>query len=455
MMHFLRFLVPVRIGSQIASLVVAALLLANVVATAVFFLVDPRLPLPRDRVDVGERLGFLVRILDGEPDAAARSTVIAAARRVEPSLQVLDSAPAADPAAVDSFIAKDLQRRLGDEAGVVVSRPSDQPANGQHYSVAARLSDGSFIALPVPAPAGKPPFISPPIIAMLAFLASAVALLSLWAAHQLTAPLARLADAAERFTMNTSTAPLVESGPLEVRRTAKALNNMQQRVLKLVADRTRMLAAIGHDLRTPITRLRLRTEEIGPESLRVQFLRDLTIMQNLVQSALAFLRGQFAPERKVTTDLAALVQTVCDDFVDAEGHVWCRDLPRVYIDCEPDQLMRAIGNLIDNGLKFGVAVNVSVVHEGNGMVAIEIQDEGPGIPDAEKLRAVEPFYRGDAARDLSAGDSFGLGLSIAQTIVERNGGTLDLRDGRPRGLLARIVLPVADGAVTGSRSSGC
>jgi signal transduction histidine kinase len=218
---------------------------------------------------------------------------------------------------------------------------------------------------------------------------------------------------------------------------------MQARVLKLIADRTRMLAAVSHDLRTPITRLRLRAEDIENAELRSQILRDLGTMQNLVQSALSFLRGQNEQGAAVKADLPALLQTVCDGFSDTGHAIQYSGPAHLYVSCEPDQLMRAVENLIDNGLKFGSSVAVRVDQQGQDAV-IEIQDDGPGIADAEKQRAIEPFYRGDAARDLNKGDSFGLGLSIAHSIIERNGGRLELADGRPTGLLARVTLPVTN-----------
>ena len=166
-------------------------------------------------------------------------------------------------------------------------------------------------------------------------------------------------------------------------------------------------------------------------------------MQNLVQSALSFLRGEDEQGAAVKADLPALLQTVCDGFSDTGHAIQYSGPAHLYVSCEPDQLMRAVENLIDNGLKFGSSVAVRVDQKGQDAV-IEIQDDGPGIADAEKQRAIEPFYRGDAARDLNKGDSFGLGLSIAHSIVKRNGGRLELTDGWPTGLLARITLPVTN-----------
>lgn len=445
MKRHLRHLIPVRIGGQIAALTVASLLLAHAIMTGAFFLFNAGVPHPTDWVGIAERLVVIANLLNRETNADAHTRLLADARLLEPGLEILRDSPPAEPPPGHSRALNDLQKRLGGNAKLFFSRAPNQTQSQPAYLAVAGLSDGTFVALPFHGPLEPPPLISSLALGTLVFLGIAVALLSLWAARQLTAPLARLADAAEQFTIdatNTKT-ELVESGPIEVQRTARALSDMQDRVLKLIADRTRMLAAVSHDLRTPITRLRLRAEEIEPESLRAQFLRDLTVMQNLVQSSLAFLRGQYAPMKTIKADLATLVQTVCDDVADAQGHVYCHDLWHAYVECEPDQLMRAITNLIQNGLKFGGDVDVRMLENGNDTVSVEIQDKGPGIPDAEKVYVTEPFYRGDSARSLAIGESFGLGLSIAKTIVERHRGALDLLDGSPHGLLARIVLPTA------------
>lgn len=450
MRRFLTSLMPARIGGQIAVLVVTALALAHIVMTAGFFLLEPHPPRPGEGIAAIERLAFLARMLNAENDTVVRATLLASAQRVDPELSILPSVPPAVTEEPFSRLLHETEARLGEGTELRLARQSPTDAQQPRLMAVAKLSDSSALALPLALPPMR--LISPFAIGTLVFLASAVTILSLWAARQLTAPLAKFADAAERFTADASTAPLTEDGPIEVRRAAKALNDMQQRVLKLIADRTRMLAAVSHDLRTPITRLRLRAEDIENEELRFQILGDLATMQKLVQSALSFLHGQVEPGPKIKTDLPALVQTVCDNFLDTGGAVSCTGRAHLYVTCEPDQMMRAIENLIDNGLKFGKSVAVHVERQG-GAAIIDIQDDGPGISDMEKSRVTEAFYRGDSARNLNAGDSFGLGLSIAQAIIERSEGTLAFLDGVPRGLVVRISLPVADQGASEPRRS--
>lgn len=438
MRAMLAFLVSAKIGTQIAVLVVGALVLAHVAMAAAFLTLHPIRPdqdLPFAAI---ERLVLVARMIEAEPDTGKRATLLAQAQRAKSGLSVLLTAPAPEPAVREAHLLQDLQARLGPGTDLFLAQP-DRSQSGERSAV-ARLPDGTLLAVPLPQPLWDKVFLSPVTIGTLAFLASAVIILSWWAARQLTAPLRKFADAATRFTVDAAGPPIPEQGPLEVRRAAKALNDMQARLAKLIADRTRMLAAVSHDLRTPITRLRLRAEDVANEELRAQVLRDLGTMQNLVQSVLSFLRGQHGGGSAIKTDLPPLVQTVCDGFSDVKHSVHYSGVPHLYAHCEPEQLMRAIENLIDNGLKFGTAVEVRV-EQCDRAAIIEVQDNGPGIAVTEKARVIEPFYRGDTARNLSEADSFGLGLSIAHAIIERNGGKLDLLDGAPTGLLARITLP--------------
>jgi signal transduction histidine kinase len=434
----LAFLVSARIGTQIAVLVVGALVLAHLAMAAAFLTLHPIRPEQDSPFAAIERLVLVARMIEAEPDAGKRAALLAQAQRAKSGLSVLLTAPAPEPAVREARLLQDLQARLGPGTDLFLAQP-DRSQSGAR-SVVARLPDGTLLAVSLPQPLWDNVFLSPVTIGTLAFLASAVIILSWWAAWQLTAPLRKFADAATRFTVDAAGPPIPEQGPLEVRRAAKALNDMQARLAKLIADRTRMLAAVSHDLRTPITRLRLRAEDVANEELRAQVLRDLGTMQNLVQSVLSFLRGQHEGGPAIKTDLPPLVQTVCDGFSDMGHSVHYSGVPHLYAHCEPDQLMRAIENLIDNGLKFGTAVEVRV-EQCDRAAVIEVQDNGPGIAVTEKARVIEPFYRGDTARNLSEGDSFGLGLSIAHAIIERNGGKLDLLDGAPAGLLARITLP--------------
>jgi signal transduction histidine kinase len=240
---------------------------------------------------------------------------------------------------------------------------------------------------------------------------------------------------------------LPERGPYEVRAAARALNRMRERIRSLIDDRTQMLAAVSHDLRTPITRLRLRCEFIEDDATRTQILDELSHMGAMVESVLYFLRDGQRRDGATWIDLATSLQTICDHFADT-GHDVHYDGPdHVVVRAYADELHRAIANLIDNAVRHGSKADIRVT-VAPPAVTVAIEDDGPGIPDADKEAMFKPFVRGDAARGMNSQSGFGLGLSIARTVIEAHGGTLTLRDRTPRGLIAEITLPQSDANAT-------
>jgi signal transduction histidine kinase len=432
-----------RIGTQIAVLVVTSLLIAQAVTAATFLLLGP----PRDFMHPPEamfaKVAVTAKLIASAPTAEARQAIIAAAPAGFPELRVETDPPPAEPSHFDARFVRAIERELGQQFAVFATHPV--VAHGPPQ-IGVRLPDGSAIMTAMPPPprrSGLPPA----LISALAFLACAITLLFLWAARTLTAPLAQFADAAERFTVGRSDAPLSEQGPAEIRRAAKALNGMRARIRQMVEDRTRMLAAVSHDLRTPITRLRLRAEEIAPETLKQQVIRDLDGMADMVHAALSFLRdqatGPVAAARQVKADLPSLIQTLCDGFGDMGAKVTYSGPAHLQITCDPEQLTRALSNLVDNAVKFGSTVTVELTRTPGGPVTIEVADDGPGIAEAEREKVMEPFYRGDTARGLDGKASFGLGLSIARSVAQAHGGTLTLCGRSPKGLIAHLTLPPA------------
>jgi signal transduction histidine kinase len=275
----------------------------------------------------------------------------------------------------------------------------------------------------------------------LLFAAVSVTLLGLWAARALTAPLSSFAKAAESFSLNGAAAPLPERGPEEIRSVAKALNRMRERITTLIDDRTKMLAAISHDLRTPITRIRLRSEFIEDEAHRSRMLDDLDQMRSMLESVLSFLRNDRKLEAMTLVDIASNLQLVADQFADI-GHKVVYDGPEhAMATGRPDDLHRSITNLVENAVRFGTETTIRLIMSPD-IVTIEVEDDGPGISDARKDTMLEPFVRGDAARNIDEAAGFGLGLSIARTIVQAHGGKLSLNDRQPHGLIVRTELPV-------------
>lgn len=276
-----------------------------------------------------------------------------------------------------------------------------------------------------------------PFVGALLFLCVAVAAMSAWAVWRVIRPLRRLSAKADAFGQNMSIAPIDEAGPLEIRNAARAFNLMQERITRSIQDRTRALAAISHDLRTPLTRMRLQLETGTTEIARGKLLKDIGLMQSMLTSALAFLSGNFDEEEKEWLDLGALLSTLCDEYEQGGAAVSYEGPEQIRFFCRPNAITRAVSNLVENGIHFGSSVTINASCQGN-RITIDVIDDGPGIP-AERLQdVVEPFVRLDASRSSRPG-SAGLGLSIVKEIVEAHGGTLELIARQPTGLMARIT----------------
>ncbi len=300
-----------------------------------------------------------------------------------------------------------------------------------------RLADGSPFLVEATAPLpGTPP--ARTLAAMLALVAGVV-LVTLLAVRIATRPLSRLAEAAEALGEDLDRPPLAEEGPAEVRRAAVAFNWMQTRLRGLFAERTRILAAVSHDLQTPITRLRLRAELMEDESLREKMLADLAAMQALVEEGLSYAASKAAPkETAILTDLDALAASVVADYTDAGQPVKLGGKSGRTVLTRPKTLSRLLGNLIDNALKFGGGAEV-VLDAADTLPVIKVHDHGPGIPEAELEKVFEPFYRLESSRNRETGGT-GLGLAIARQLASALGAELSLRNLPQGGLEARVLL---------------
>lgn len=436
----LRAFMPGHISGQIAIIIVVSVLLIHVVLTTAFFLTR-RGPPPQAARD---QLATLIELIAASP-APARAALVAQINKTFPrfDLALADASPDTQSRPISGRTGDmeidGLARRLGPDFDVAItgSEPPASPTAPRVISV--RSEDGATITARLP-PMPPPPAFGSPLTATLMAITLSVALLGLWAAWGLVGPLRRFAWAAENFDPNGEIALLPERGPYEVRAAARALNRMRERIRSLIDDRTQMLAAVSHDLRTPITRLRLRCEFIEDEATRTQILDELSHMGAMVESVLYFLRDGQRREVATSIDLATSLQTICDQFADT-GHDVSYDGPdHVVIRAYADELHRAIANLIDNAVRHGGKADIRVT-AALSAVTIAVEDDGPGIPDADKEAMFKPFVRGDAARGMNSQSGFGLGLSIARTVVEAHGGTLRLRDRTPRGLIAEITLP--------------
>lgn len=313
------------------------------------------------------------------------------------------------------------------------------------FAVSLRLADGPWLNLRVHMPPPRP-WHSETFLVAFAVMTLAAALLTLWAVRRLTRPVRDLAAAADRLGRDVNAPPLPETGPAEVATAAHAFNTMAERIRRFVGDRTQMLAAVGHDLRTPITRLRLRAEFMEDDEQRLKMLADLDEMEAMVAATLAFARDDAAAEPSVPLDLAALVRTVLDDAADARPELpedaLAYDGPEhLTVQARPVALKRALTNLVANALTYGGAARVSLAPPAGraAPIRLTVEDRGPGIPAAELERVFQPFHRLEGSRSRETGGT-GLGLPIARNILRAHGGDVALRNGRG-GLVAEVTLP--------------
>jgi len=430
------------ISGQIAALVVASVVALHLIITASFLIHRPDQPDPSMDRWHGQ-LATAAQLLGMAP-ASERPRLIGDIARAFPQLGIVELPADRAPVASD-MSGPDLHalRRLGPNYQLFeLSHKGDGPPKEEEMRrIGIRLPDGAMISGNLIPDQHPQPFRGGPWMMTALSAVILVTLLGLWAARALTAPLSSFAKAAENFSLDGAAAPLPERGPLEIRSVARAFNRMRERITALIDDRTKMLAAISHDLRTPITRMRLRVEFIEDETHRQRMLRDLDQMRSLLEQVLSFLRNDRRLESMTLADVASTLQLITDQFTDM-GHRVAYDGPaHAMATVRPDDLHRSVTNLVENAVRFGAEAAIRLRVEPDD-ITIDIEDDGPGISDARKADVLEPFVRGDEARNMDEAEGFGLGLSIANAIVLAHGGVLSLHDRKPRGLVVRIRLPV-------------
>jgi signal transduction histidine kinase len=314
------------------------------------------------------------------------------------------------------------------------------PIAGGGMVIAVRLVDGSWLSARTLLPPMAPSWAAASLTAMVV-TALALVLLIVLMVRRVTRPLAGLAAAAERAGRGEAFSPLPEVGPSDVRGTIAAFNRMQDRQQRFIADRTRMLAAISHDLRTPITSLRIRAEFIEDAELQAKILATLDEMQAMAEATLSFVREDSTEEAFVETDLGALAESVSVDFSDLGKTVDYESSAsgRIVINCRPNALRRALRNIVDNALIYGGSARVRVEDQ-EGSVAIVVDDDGPGITKEDLERIFEPFVRLEESRSRQTG-GMGLGMAIVRTIMRAHGGDVSVANRDEGGLRVRLQLP--------------
>ncbi|MGB7540882.1 MAG: ATP-binding protein [Burkholderiales bacterium] len=473
-------LLPRSLFSRLVLVLLAGLVTAQLVSFAIHMHERGELLLEASGMQSAQRIADIVRLLESLGPAERRR--IAGILSAPPMTVKLDQGPLMPGAEEGNRTARAvlfgafLRRSLGDEWPLEVAvadsgsstREAMRGPAGPHmgggpgggwmpfhpamqifsqpalsFVAQVRLHDGTLVTFDSRQPAETEdwPY---RLLLSLAVLLAAVIGVSLIAVRWATRPLAALADAAEELGKNINRPPLAETGPIEVVRAARAFNTMQARLIRYLRDRTQVLAAMSHDLKTPITRLRLRAELLDDPSLRAKFTGDLGEMESMVGATLDFMRGLESDEPARPVDIMALLESLQADLVETGGRVTIAGAPLKPYPGRPRALRRCLMNLLENAIKYGKSA-VIAVDDNDDRLEIRIRDEGPGIPEPELERVFEPYYRLEGSRNRETGGT-GLGLTIARSIAEAHGGRLGLRNRPEGGLEARLTLPRPPGA---------
>jgi signal transduction histidine kinase len=273
------------------------------------------------------------------------------------------------------------------------------------------------------------------------FVISAVAMapITYIFARRLSAPIKLFADAAERLGRDPRAPPLQVTGSSEITIAARAFNDMQQRLRRYVEDRTAMVGAIAHDLRTPLTRLRFRIENL-PDEQRAKMSADIDQMEEMISAALTFVRDASRPGERTPLELSSLLESLCDEMAETGADTEVEPGDKVVLEGDPMALRRLFSNLLENAVKFGGLARARVFRDASNAV-VEIEDDGPGIPPDDTERVFEPFYRREPSRSRQTG-GIGLGLAVVRSIARGHGGDVALVNRAGGGLTARVLLPL-------------
>lgn len=387
---------------------------------------------------LGSRLAMVADKLDRTPRAERQDLLrVLNSPRITFSLTTARLAEPED-AALDQLRAR-LRETLGARRQVAVA--SDAGSDGQPPGtrVAFTLSDGQTVIAAHRYP-DNPALLPSRHLPLLTGYFLAIALLALLALHWAVRPLHRLARAADALGRDLAGGePMRETGPREVRQAARAFNTMQRRLASYLDDRLRILAAVSHDLKTPITRMKLRAEMLTNAAQREKFLRDLDDMETMISATLDFLRGESRQESGVPLDIDALLSTLGDDMGALGGAVEIRGRADHPLLARPQALKRCLANLLDNAVRYGGGARVTVEDTAQRLT-LHIDDAGPGVAEAELETLFEPFRRGEASRNRATGGT-GLGLAIARNLARAHGGDVTLSNRREGGLRATLTLP--------------
>lgn len=430
-------LLPRSLFGRLALLMAGGLVLAQLIAATLHLSERQRTLDAVVSQELAQRVAAVHRAIDSQA-AGGRAALAGRLSTPRQHFSVVAEAPEGNHGhSADSDFMARLAEALGPRPAV---RPVALPGRGAFvFDIYVELGSGGWLRAEGRAPAEI--FAWPAHLVRNLALMLAVVVALIWMVARMTVrPLTRLAQAARGLGENLRQAPLPEDGPSEVREAAQAFNAMQDRIRHGIEEREHFLAAVSHDLKTPVTRMRLRSELLTDANLRERFLRDLDEMQQMLGGALDFLRGKAADEAQRPIDMLALLESLVDDQAELGRDIrLLAGADAVRFVGRPQALRRAIGNLVDNALKYGRRATLALDDDGK-LLRIVVEDEGPGIPEAELERVFEPFHRVDSSRNRETG-GVGLGLAIVRQIALDHGGEVTLANRAGGGLRAELRLP--------------
>jgi two-component system, OmpR family, sensor kinase len=324
------------------------------------------------------------------------------------------------------------------EGGIVVGANKDKPDDPHIALISMQLPDQTWINVSVVNPATTPDAGHGTLLST-SLMALGAVLVSIFLVRWLSRPLSTFAGAAHQLYRDGKMVIVPEKGPHEVRTLAVAFNDMQRRIGQLIDDRTQALAAVSHDLKTPITRLRFRAEDIADSESRAAVAADLDDMERMINQTLTYLRGENLSEPLQPVDLAAILTTITDAETDLGSQTTLQSPRSVVIEGHHMALKRAFENIVGNAIKYGQRADVAV-HEQDKTIEVTVADHGPGVPQGLRDQVFEPFSRLETSRNKDTG-GFGLGLAIAKRVFSQHNGQVQLQDNTPRGLRVVITLP--------------
>ena len=460
-----RFL-PRTLFARMVLVLLAGLIVAQFLSFAVHWRERGEFIMRTAGLNSAERVAEIIKLLDVTPqEERARIVGVLSSPPLRVALSAVagevETAPeqADDAAQYESLLKEALgdgfplkvgvtatQHRGGPGFGMMhgFDKGGGMPGGGRRpfavlsFVVQTQLHDGTPVTLDARRPQDAPDWPLRMLISLIVLLA-VVCAVTLLAARWMTRPLKTLAAAAEELGNDLKRPPLDEGGPLEVSRAARAFNAMQAKLAALISDRTRIFSAMSHDLKTPITRLRLRTEMLDDPVLREKFVQDLKEMEDMVGAALDFMRGLNSSEPAQPIDIMALIESIAADAREVGGAVEVAGVTAAPFIGHAQALKRCLTNLVDNAVKYGSRATIEV-EVGTQSLNIRVRDAGAGLAEAELERVFEPFYRVEASRNRATGGT-GLGLTIARNVARAHGGDLILKNRPEGGLEAVLTLP--------------